>query len=66
MRLGRSGNEAREAGNEMGRNQAYTDICTYLHSEAHLTGGQEAMGITREGMGENVVCARVKCVRVKW
>ena len=44
----------------MGRNQAYTDICTYLHSEAHLMGGQEAIGMSREGRGEGEVCVRVK------
>ena len=30
-----------------------TDICTYLHPEVHLTGGEEAMGIgRREGIGK--------------
>jgi len=60
MRTGRSGKEAREVWEWEGRNQACTDICTYLHSEVHLTGGQEAMGMTREGMGEGEVCVRVK------
>ena len=45
MRLGRCGNGTFKL----------TDICTYLHPEVHLTGGQEAVGIgRREGMCEGV------------